>query len=159
MAAEKVLKKLPEEILTLIDEEAFSQGITREQAIKRLISVLVVTNQEHEIEQLRSELKNLQKIINLKEEEVGYLRGELGHHTRGLSKLADTAFKTRADEAETTGLLNSLQASLHDLQADNVALKTRVDALTSVSLDKHLPLIIVGVLSALLVLYLILGKM
>ena len=158
MAAEKVLKKLPEEILTLIDGEAFSQGITREEAIRRLISVLVVTNQEQEIEQLRSEIKNLQKIINLKEEEVAYLRGELGHHTRGLSKLADTAFKTRTDEA-TVALLHSLEASLHDLKVDNISLQTQFDALTGASIDKHLPMIIIGILSALLVLYLILGKM
>lgn len=159
MAAEKVTKKLPEEILALIDEEAFSQGITRDEAIRRLISVRVVTNQEQDIEQLRSEIKNLQKIINLKEEEVAYLRGELGHHTRGLSKLADTAFKTRTDEAETAALINSLQASLHDLKADNLAIKSQFDTLSGTSLDKHLPLIIIGILSSLLVLYLILGKM
>lgn len=159
MAAEKVTKKLPEEILALIDEEAFSQGITRDEAIRRLISVRVVTNQEQDIEQLRSEIKNLQKIINLKEEEVAYLRGELGHHTRGLSKLADTAFKTRTDEAETAALIKSLQASLHDLKADNMAIKSQFDTLSGTSLDKHLPLIIIGILSSLLVIYLILGKM
>lgn len=159
MSTDKIEKKLPDEILSLIDEEAFLLGISRQEAISRLLTILISSNHEREIKQLQAEMKHMQKIINLKEDEVAYLREELGYHTRGLSKLADSILKTRYDEAETAAVLNSLKESVHTIQSDNSALHCQIESLKKGPYEQQLPIIIIGIIIALLGVFLVLGKM
>ncbi|HOJ97552.1 MAG TPA: hypothetical protein PK024_12035, partial [Methanospirillum sp.] len=68
MGTDKIEKRLPEEILSYIDEEAVQSGITRQEAVSKLVHAVVAHQHDRETMQLRQEVKTLSRLLAMKEE-------------------------------------------------------------------------------------------
>ena len=77
MNNEKIEKRMPEEILVIIDEESARLGISRQEAISRLIHSVMAVKNEAESEKMKQELKSMGKYLAMKDDEISYLRSEL----------------------------------------------------------------------------------
>ncbi|MCA1916372.1 hypothetical protein [Methanospirillum hungatei] len=158
MGLDKIEKRLPEEILAYIDEEAVRSGITRQEAVSRLIRTVTAQKNDNETEHLKQEVKSLSKILAMKDDEIIYLRSELTAVHKGLSKMADSLASGNTTISDIEGLLHPIQEKVHELSGNYEALKQAYESARHVSYQQHIPLIIIGILAGLLVLYLIIVK-
>ena len=158
MSYEKIEKKLPEEILAYIDEESMVLGITRQEAIGRLIQSVHVMKSETETERLRMDLKAQNRELTIKDEEISFLRTELHALHAGLSKLAEnlTAPNNHSEEHEIQ--ISIMRENITTISNAIKNIQIKIDKTPDRSFEQHIPLIIIGILAGLLVLYLIISK-
>lgn len=155
MGIDKIEKKLPEEILAYIDEEAAQSGITRQEAVSRLVHTVLAQRNENENDQLRQEIKALSKLIAMKDEEISYMRSELSAVHKGLSKMADTLASGNRTENDLQIQIIPIKEQVSHLSEEFSNLQGSIQAAHHSSYDRHIPIIIIGILAALLVVYLI----
>jgi hypothetical protein len=158
MGTEKIEKKLPDEIVSFIDEEAATRSITRQEAISRLIQSVIGMKNEIEIERLKTEIKDYIRQIAMKDDEISYLRGELSAMNRGLSKLAENIVKTNSDKIEIQSMITPVREEMTIFFNENKKILERLDKSSRFGYEEHFPLIIIGILSGLLIVYLIIMK-
>lgn len=158
MSYEKIEKKLPEEILAYIDEESMVLGITRQEAIGRLIQSVHVMKSETETERLRIDLKAQNRELTIKDEEISFLRTELHALHTGLSKLAEnlTARNNHSEEHEIQ--ISIMRENVTTISDAIKNIQVKIDKTPDRPFEQHIPLIIIGILAGLLVLYLIISK-
>lgn len=159
MGIEKIEKKLPDSILALIGEESEKIGISRQEAISRLISSVLSLKNETEIERLISELKNQGIQLAMKDEEISYLRTELSAMNQGLSKMAENFAKRNSLMADIDAQVSPMRDEVTALSGEMSKMKDEIKAASSSSLERHIPLLIIGILAGLLVVYLIVMKL
>lgn len=159
MGLDKVEKRLPEDILASIDEEAVRSGITRQEAVSRLIHTVTAQRNENETEHLRQEVKALSKLLAMKDDEIMYLRSELTAVHKGLSKMADSLASGNTTITDFEHLLHPVQERVDELSVNYDMLKRAYESARHAPYEQHIPLIIIGTLAGLLVLYLIIMKM
>ena len=155
MGFEKVEKKLPAEILAIIDEESAKLGISRQEAISRLIHSVISLKNETETEKLRLELKSMSKYLAMKDEEISYLRTELSSMNQGLSKLAENLANKNTSSFEMHALFTPLHNEIGKLSGELDEVKEKIETPAPAPYEKHIPLIIIGILSCLVIIYLI----
>ncbi len=157
MGTDKIEKRLPEEILSYIDEEAVQSGITRQEAVSKLVHAVVANRNDHETMQLRQEVKNLSRLLAMKEEENAYLRSELSAVHKGLSKMADT-LASGYNMKEIGQQIHPVEEKITELSGAYKELKETLESALHPSYERHIPLIMIGILAGLLILYLIIMK-
>lgn len=159
MGIEKIGKKLPEDIISIIDAEAAVHSISRQEAVSRLIHSVSETRYESENELLKNQLKDLTRQISMKDDEITYLRGELSALNRGLTKLAENLMNNNSHEDEIVALVSPIKAEISQYSDELKKLQEEMKNNDLCWYDKHTPLIIIGILAALLIVYLIVSTM
>jgi|GEM_PF-1281319 len=159
MGTQKIEKKLPDSILALIDEEAEKMGISRQEAISRLISSVLSLKNETEIEHLILELKNQGIQLVMKDEEISYLRTELSNMNQGLSKMAENLTKRNCSIADVDAQVSPMRDEVTALSGEISKMRDKIETISSSSFERHIPLLIIGILAGLLVVYLIVMKL
>ena len=158
MGLDKIEKRLPEDILASIDEEAIRSGITRQEAVSKLIHNVTAQRNGNETEHLKQEVKSLSKILAMKDDEIMYLRPELTAVHKGLSKMADSLASGNTTITDIEHLFHPVQERVDELSGNYDNLKQACESARHVPYEQHIPLIIIGTLAGLLVLYLIIIK-
>lgn len=145
---------MPEEILVIIDEESARLGISRQEAISRLIHSVMAVKSEAETEKIKQELKSMGKYLAMKDDEISYLRSELSTLNQGLTKLAENLVQNTVKNPAPT-LITPLEEEIKKISGEVADVKEKIEQPVHPSYDQHIPLIIIGTLSALLMIYLI----
>jgi len=163
MGLEKIEKKLAEDIVSLIDLEAAKQAVSRQEIISRLARVVITDRNETDIELLKTELKTIRQHLALKEDEVSYLRGELSTIHRGLSKLAENLVSRNPEIHDWESRLLSLEDKITDLSGFVTGIRQQIEdevseKKSSALVERQILLIIIGILTGLLGLFLILTR-
>lgn len=157
MGTDKIEKRLPEEILSYIDKEAVHSGITRQEAVSKLVHAVVAHQNDHETMQLRQEVKNLSRMLAMKEEENAYLRFELSEVHKGLSKMADT-LASGYNIKDIGQQIHPVQEKITELSGAYEELKETLESALHPSYERHIPIIMIGILTGLVIIYLIIMK-
>jgi hypothetical protein len=121
--SDKIEKKLPADIITLIDEEAGILNISRQDAIRNLISVLTSRRNKVDLEKLQAENVVLNKYLNLKNDEILYLRDELSSLNRNLSKLAENLLRKKEEETEFRTRIDAIMQETRTLSNEQQVMK------------------------------------
>jgi hypothetical protein len=157
VGSEKIEKKLPEDIITLIDQEAASKNMSRQEVISHLISAVKGANISEENKRLKKEIELVHKQQEEEHKEIRFLREEISKFSSGLTSLAVTIGEGRIqDEQKLT--IESLSVQIRELSTELSNIK-EIPGETHSLLEKQLPLIMVSVLAGLLLIYLILSKL
>ena len=157
VGTEKIEKKLPDDIIALIDQEAVAKGISRQEIVSHLISAVKGANLTEENKQLKREIDRLEKNKDEDNKEIKFLREEISKFSSGLTSLAVTIGEWRGN-AEQTATVESLSVQIHELSSEISLLKEMKPEESQTVIEKNLPLIMVSVLAGLLLIYLILSK-
>lgn len=157
MGNEKVEKKLPDEIITLIDLEASSRGISRQEVISQLISAVKETGQVEQVKRLKKEIESLERLRDEDKKENRFLRDEISKFSSGLTSLAVTIGESRGS-ADQISTIAALSDQMKELSAEITFLKQDPQKENLTVIEKNLPLIMVSVLAALLLIYIIISK-
>ena len=158
MGVDKIEKRLPDEILAFIDEETVKSGITRQEAVSRLVHAVTAERNKNETDQLRQEVKALSKVLAMKDDEISYLRSELTAVHKGLSKMADTLASGTRNEPDIETQLIPVKEQISHLSDDFSQFQVSIKEGEPRSYERHIPIIIIGILAALLVIYLIVSR-
>jgi len=158
MGTEKVEKKLPDEILAIIDAESMNSGISRHEALSRLIHSVTSLKNETETEQMKLEMKALGKQIAMKDDEIAYLRNELSIMNQGLSKLAENLAAGNSNVRNIDSMITPVKEEITLLSGELYEMKERLASGSMQSYEKHIPIMVVGFLACLLIVYLIIMK-
>lgn len=156
--SDKVEKKLPAEILSLIDEEAVNLNITRQDAIRNLISIINMKRCDAELNNLRMENGILNKYIRLKDDEILFLRKELSLLNGGLSKLAENLMKRGDDMSETRNRVDKLTQETKDLAQEQTIIKADLEKRFSFPFNTSLLYFAIGLCVGMLLIYLLFLK-
>ncbi len=158
MGIDKIEKRLPEEILAFIDEETVKSGVTRQEAVSKLVHAVTAERNGNEIDHLRQEIKALSKLLAMKDDEISYLRSELTSVHKGLSKMADTLASGTRNEPDIDTRLIPVREQISHLSEEFSEFQVTMKTGEPSSYERHIPIIIIGVLAALLVVYLIVSR-
>ena len=158
METQKIEKKLPEEILAVIDEVTINQSITRQEAISRLVTTVINRRNESENERLKIEIKELNRLIALKDDEIGYLRGELTALNRGLSKLAENLIKSNNDKSEVQSMIHPVREELASVSQEIIKIQENMGRKSGKTIEEYIPFTAIAILVALVVILLIVVK-
>lgn len=156
MSSDKIEKKLPDEILDLIEAEALAKGINKQDAIANLISLVKETELGDEIKKLKKERDLFEKQRDEDKKEIKFLREEVSKFSVGLTSLAGSIGDAK-NSGEQPAII-SLTEQIHSLSAEISKLKESSSKEEMTVIEKNLPLIMVSVLAALLLIYLIASK-
>lgn len=156
MSSDKIEKKLPDEILDLIEAEALAKGINKQDAIANLISAVKETELGDEIKKLKKERESLEKQRDEDKKEIKFLREEVSKFSLGLTTLAGTIGEVK-NSGEQSAIL-TLTDQINSLSTEISKLKESSSKEEMTVIEKNLPLIMVSVLAALLLIYLIASK-
>lgn len=157
MNLDKIEKKLPEEIVSLIDHEASLRGATRHEVVALLISSVKGSNLTEENRQLRADIEVLEKLQDDDKKEIKFLREEIRKFSSGLTSLAVTLGERKGDKDSQIEVEN-LSLRIKELGEEIILLKQCSKSEESGVIEKNLPLIMVSTLAALLLIYLIVSK-
>jgi hypothetical protein len=158
MVSDKVYKRLPADILTLIDEEAQAQNISRQNAISNLISIVSARRDDKEKEKLQTENMILNKYLKLKDDEITFLREEIKALNRGLTKLAETLAKRRDDESEIRDHLDSVMQETKMLAHDQKIIKNEMEKRSYLFSHVSILFFFAGLVIGMLIIYFIISK-
>jgi len=95
------------------------------------------------------------KYLAMKDDEISYLRSELSLMNQGLSKLAENLVNKNTNSIEMHALYTPLRDEIGRLSGELGEVKEKIETTSPAPYEKHIPLIIIGILSSLLVVYLI----
>jgi hypothetical protein len=157
VGTEKIEKKLPDDIIALIDQEALSTGKSRQEIVSHLISAVKGANLTEENKQLKWEIDQLQKHKDENYKEIKFLRDEISKFSSGLTSLAVTMGERRGTD-EQIATVESLSVQIHELSSEISFLKGMKTNEGHTVIEKNLPLIMVSILAGLLLVYLILSN-
>jgi len=157
MGSDKVEKRLPDDILALIDQEASSKGMSRQEIISLLIAAVKEANLTEENKELKRDIEYLHKQQKENVSEIQFLRDEIGKFSSGLTSLAVTLGEGKASNAQSPAT-DPLSAQIQELSDEIAHLKEATSGETQTVIEKNLSLIIVSVLAGLLLVYLIISK-
>ncbi|HOJ97442.1 MAG TPA: hypothetical protein PK024_11485, partial [Methanospirillum sp.] len=93
----------------------------------------------------------------MKEEENAYLRSEMSAVHKGLSKMADT-LASGYNGTDIRQQIQEVQEKITELSGAYEELKETPKSTLHPSYERHIPLIIIGILAGLLIIYLIIMK-
>jgi len=156
--SDKIEKRLPADIIALIDEEAGILNISRQAAIRNLISVINSRRNEVDLERLKAENIVLNKYLNLKNDEISYLRDELSSLNRGLSKLADNLLRRKDEEGEIRGRIDVILQETRILSNEQLILKGELNKRDNLLTPFNFLFFLSGLCVGMLVIYFILYK-
>ncbi|PWR74599.1 hypothetical protein ACKUB1_01145 [Methanospirillum stamsii] len=159
MRFEKLNKKLPEDILSVIDEEAAAGSITRQEAVSKLVRSVISIKHESENEQLKYQIKELNRQIAIKDDEVTYLRNELHALNAGLSKLAENIVVNNAEKNDFETLLTPIKQDVSSYSDEIKNIREKIENCRHSPFENHIPLIIIGIIASLLIIYLIISTL
>ncbi|NLV27882.1 MAG: hypothetical protein GXY48_12080 [Methanomicrobiales archaeon] len=158
MGIEKLEKKLPEEIISIIDDEAAAVSISRQEAISRLMHSVTEKKYRVENELLKSQVKDLLRQISMKDDEISYLRGELTSLNKGLTRLAENLVHNNTDLNEVQSLLSPLKQEMTTCFNEVKLIQERMEKNDRNTYEKYIPIIFTGIFACLLVIFLIVSK-
>jgi len=157
VGSDKVEKRLPDDIIALIDQEASSKGMTRQEIISLLITAVKEADLADENKELKRDIGYLHKQQKENVSEIQFLRDEISKFSSGLTSLAVTLGEGKANGAQKFET-DSLSTQIQELSDEITQLKEAASGDTQNVVEKNLPLIIVSVLAGLLLIYLIISK-
>ncbi|HWQ65434.1 MAG TPA: hypothetical protein VN372_01045 [Methanospirillum sp.] len=157
MNCNKIEKRLPDEIIDLIDLEVSSKGMSRQEIISHLVRAVKGADQSEENKRLKREIELLQKQRDEEKKEIHFLRDEISKFSSGLTSLAVTIGENKGN-FEHESVIASLSDQVEVLSQEMVLLKRDPHIESNTAIEKNLPLIMVSILAALLLIYLIISK-
>ena len=157
MSNDKIEKKLPDEIISLIDLEASSKGMSRQDVISQLVSAVKGAGQVDENKRLKKEIEILEKQREEDKKEIRFLRDEISKFSSGLTSLAVTIGESKGG-ADQISTIAALSDQMKEISADISLLKQDPHMENLTVIEKNLPLIMVSMLAALLLIYIIISK-
>jgi hypothetical protein len=157
VGTEKIEKKLPDDIIALIDQEALAKGMSRQEIVSHLITAVKGANLTEENKQLKREIDRLEKNKDEDKKEIKFLRDEISKFSSGLTSLAVTIGECKGN-AEQNATVDSLSVQIQELSSEISLLKEMKRGENQTIVEKNLPLIMVSILAGLLLIYLILSK-
>jgi len=157
MTNDKIEKKLPDEIISLIDLEASSKGMSRQDVISHLVMAVKGAGQADENKRLKKEIEILEKQRDEDKKEIRFLRDEISRFSSGLTSLAVTIGESKGS-ADQLFTIASLSDQMKELSAEISLLKQDPHQENLTVIEKNLPLIMVSMLAALLLIYIIISK-
>jgi ATP-dependent Clp protease ATP-binding subunit ClpA len=157
VGSDKIEKRLPDDIISLIDQEASSSGISRQDVVSRLITAVKEANLAEENKELKRENEYLHKQQKDNQSEIQYLRDEISKFSSGLTSLAVTLGEGRVHEVQKS-TVDSLSNQIRELSEDINHIKENSHDEERSVMEKNLPLIMVSILAGLLLIYLIISK-
>ncbi|WP_319538177.1 hypothetical protein [uncultured Methanospirillum sp.] len=157
MGSDKVEKRLPDDIIALIDQEASSKDMSRQEIISLLITAVKEANLAEENKELKRDIEYLHKQQKESVSEIQFLRDEISKFSSGLTSLAVTLGEGKANDAQKSDT-DSFSSQIQELSDEITHLKEAASGENQTVVEKNLPLIIVSVLAGLLLIYLIISK-
>jgi hypothetical protein len=140
MNIDKIEKRLPDEILILINQEATSHDISRQEAISRLISSVRDSDLAEENRQLRTEIDVLKKLQDDEKKEIKFLREEISKFSSGLTTLAVTIGKGKGAEDHQMAV-DSLSVKIKELGEEIAVIRPLTERNKGMVIEENLPLI------------------
>ncbi|PWR73026.1 hypothetical protein [Methanospirillum lacunae] len=157
MGSDKIEKRLPDDIITLIDQEASLNGISRQDVVSRLIAAVKESNLAEENRELKRENEFLHKQQKENQSDIQFLRDEMSKLSSGLTSLTLTLGEGRVNDAQKS-TIDLLSIQIQKISEEVNQLKTVNPDDNQTIIEKNLPLIMVSILAGLLLIYLIIGK-
>lgn len=157
MNSNKIEKKLPDEIIALIDYEASSKGLNRQDVISHLVSAVKGAGQVEENKRIKKDYEILEKQRDEDKKEIRFLRDEISKFSSGLTSLAITIGESKGS-ADQISTIAALSDQMKGLSEEISLMKQDQPKEYPTMIDKNLPLIMISVLAALLLIFLILSK-
>lgn len=157
MGSDKIEKRLPDEIIALIDREASSRGISRQEVVSLLISAVKEAALAEENKNLKHDVEYLHKQQKENLSEIQFLRDEISKFSSGLTSLAVTLGEGKRNDSQKPEV-DSLSDQIRELSGEISHLKEAASGDNQTIVEKNLPLIMVSILAGLLLIYLIISK-
>lgn len=157
MGSDKIEKRLPDDIISLIDQEASSNGISRQDVVSRLITAVKESNLAEENRELKRENEFLHKQQKENQSDIQFLRDEISKFSSSLTSLAVTLGEGRVNDIQKSAI-EPLSNQIRDLSEEINQIKANSPGDNQTIIEKNLPLIMVSILAGLLLVYLIIGK-
>jgi hypothetical protein len=155
MGTEKIEKKLPDDIVSLIDQEASSKGMTRQEVVSHLIGAVKGANLAEENKQLKKEIELVHKQQEEEHKEIRFLREEISKFSTGLTSLAIALGEGKGNS--DAAVIESLSNQVHELVSEISVLKESKPIERQTVIENNMPLIMMSILSGLLLVYLIIS--
>lgn len=157
MGSDKIEKRLPDDIISLIDQEAALNGISRQDVVSRLINAVKESNLAEENKELKRENEFLHKQHKENQSDIQFLRDEISKFSSGLTSLAVTLGEGKNNDLQKS-TIDSLSTQIRELSDEINQIKAINPENNQTIIEKNLPLIMVSILAGLLLIYLIIGK-
>lgn len=114
MNFDKIEKRLPDEIISLIDHEASTRGISKQEVISLLVSAVNGNTLDEENRRLKVEIEVLEKFRDDERKEIKFLREENSKFSDGLTSL-DVPIGGKKGNGEQQTAVNVISDQIREL--------------------------------------------